>query len=769
MAVELSRTLTEHALHEAQPDREQLWSKAIAAAGAEGGESFKGSRRLLLDSQAALVHLAHGELSRQESELAGSNAASLEAARQELRAAATGLQATIKDASRELRQANQTRRADAGDLNASELATLQRNLEYQLARTFRNQGESYPPKSPDRTNSLRQAVERLQPLVAGDADSSAWAARLDEIVCLRLLEDFDAAGAKLAKTESLNPPAVMTPALQAEEIRLLLDLRRLDVALALVEQVQANGARATAELDYACLEAFLAAWRAASKSDRASDAAQWQDRAAALIQTIDDRFGRYWSRRAEMLLAGSVTRSGDTQNLAVLVRAAESFYRSGQFDQSLEAYDRAARQAKDARQPQAFDYAYTAAAVEQQRGRYADAAKRFRAAALDDAASAKAADAHLLAIYNMAQAEKDGDNVLSKQVYLDLLNEHVDHWPRSATANQARLWLGGFYERDKRWSEAVDAYKAVPVTDRHGTAAVEGVGRCYQRWLASLTAAGQPTRDIASKAAAYFESLIKGTRRGLPERWSQTERTAATSAAALWLQYGDREFARVERLLSAALADSPDASDEWKSTAQALLVFTLAAQGRREEAAKLLDELSGDAPQQMLVLIEGLQRSAEQASPKIKRELAELQLQAARRLQARLPDLPADEQRAFQRAYISALAAAERHDEAVAAAKQLSEAFPRDGEIQEQYARLLVDSDDRGSLEAAVGKWREIAQKTRQGSDRWLRAMYYQALANLKLGHRDQAARMVKFTEGLVPELGGAEMKAKFRELLQNR
>ncbi|HEV3345239.1 MAG TPA: tetratricopeptide repeat protein, partial [Pirellulales bacterium] len=363
----------------------------------------------------------------------------------------------------------------------------------------------------------------------------------------------------------------------------------------------------------------------------------------------------------------------------------------------------------------------------------------------------------------------DAPATKSKPAYVELLKEHLDHWPRSHTANQARIWLGGYYERLDKWSDAIDAYKAVPAGDQQAVPAMEAVARCYQRWLGALAADGQPTRDIAAKGAAYFEHLVTGSRASLPERWSQAQRVAATSAAALWLGYGDGEFARAERLLSAALADSSDAPEEWKSAAQTLQIFALAAQGRREEAAQLLNELSGDAPEQMLVLIEGLQRSAEKGLPKVKRELAELQLQAAKRLQARVADLPADDRRKFQRAYVSALEAAGRRDEALAAARELADRFPRDGEIQEEYARLLVDSGDRKALEKAAARWRDIAQKTRQGSDRWLRAMFYQAVAARRLGNRDQAARLVKFTESLVPDLGGAKMKAKFHELVEDR
>lgn len=766
VAVELARTLSEHALHEDQADRDTLWQLAVEAVRAPWSDEIKGSRRLLLAGQQALVHLTHGEVARQEVELAGSNDGSYEAARSELRAAVIQLQTTLKEVSRELRQASPTQRADDDDLNAGELTALERNLNHQLARAFRNQGESYPAKSSDRTNSLRQAVELLEPLAAADQDTTGWSARLDEIVCLRLLEDFDAAGAMIDKTAQVSPSPAMTLAVQAEEIRLLLDLGQLDEALALVDKTRDAGTT-SADLDYACLEAYVAAWRQASEGSQTAEATQWQDRAAALIQEIDEQFGRYWSRRAEMLLAGTVTRAEGTQNLAVLVRAAESFYRSGEFDQSLAAYDRAARQAREGSQPQSFDYAYTAAAIEQQRGHYTEAAKRFRAAALGNARNAKAPDAHLLAIYNTALAEKGDERTVTKQQYLDLLTDHLDHWPRSTTVNQVRLWLGGFYEREQRWSEAIEAYKAIATDDRQAAAGVEATARCYEKWLASLVVSSEPIGEIVSNAGDYFERLVTGGRGGLPEDWSTTQRIAATSAATLWLQYGDGEFARADRLLSAALDNASNAPDEWKSAAQSLRVFALAAQGRHDEAARLLDDLSGDAPRQMLVLVEGLQRSATKAAPRVKRELAELQLVAARRVQTRVADLPAEQQREFQLAYVQALDAAGKHSEALAAAKQLAEASPRDGELQEQYARLLVDSDDREPLKSATVKWREISQKTRQGSDRWLRAMYYQALAQQRLGHQDQTVRIVKYTEALMPDLGGAEMKANFQALLK--
>ncbi|HET6879175.1 MAG TPA: hypothetical protein VFI31_03405 [Pirellulales bacterium] len=768
LAIELSRTLGEHALHEAQADRDGLWEEAITAVQAPTGGPIKGSRRLLLDAQAAVVHLAHGELARQEAELSGPDDASFEAARKELRAAVAGLDRTLKAVAAELRVAGQSKRSGSGDLNANELAGLTRTLDYQLTRAFRNQGQSYPHDSADRTNSLRQAVERLKLLAAAEVDDAvAWPARLDEVVCLRLLELFDAAETRLVKLEEVQPPPAFAAALQAEQIRLSLDRRQLERALAAADKARASGTEITPDLEYACLEAYIAAWHAAEKGQRSADAAGWQDRAEDLIADIDERFGKYWRRRAEMLLADSVTRGGDTQNLAVLVRAAESLYRSGQLAQALEAYDRAARQAAQAQQADAaFDYAFTAAAIEERAGHHAEAATRFRKLAIGAPAHERAGEAHLLAIYNTARAAKAGDSV-SSPAYLDLLNEHLSQWPRSPTADQVRLWLGAFYERERRWPEAIAAYQAVRLDHPQATTAVEGVSRSFERWLTELAAAGDPTSDVAARGASYLEKIVINARGGLPERWSQLERIAATGAASILLAYGENEFARAQRLLSAALADAADAPEDWRATAQTLEVFAVAAQGQREKAAELLNELSGGEPRQVLALIERLARVADNARPAVARELAELQLRAAALLEARLKELPAGEQRDFQLAYVRALAAAKRREEAIVAARKLAESFPRDGQIQEEYAGLLLDSTDRAAWQEALAKWRDIGQKTRQGSERWLRAMYSQAAALVRLGEKQQAARLIKLTEAISPDLGGPDLKARFRALLK--
>lgn len=759
-----SRTHVEQALEQAPSDRGPFWRQALDAV--LPAAKIEGSRRLLLDAQTGLVHLAQGELTRQEAEIAGSPAPQVEAARVELRAAVSALDHVAEDAAEALRRANQEKQTDPRDLDASELIALRRNVAFQLARAYRNQGQSYPPQSPDRVNSLRQAAEKFAELSGGDTpDEVTWRCRLDEIACLRLLEDFRAAAGRLSQLPSLDPPPTIAAGARAEQIRLALAVGRLPDALRAVDAAR-QAAEPSADLDYACLEAYASAWRAAAEAHDQQKSSQWQDRAAALARQIDDRYGPYWSRRADLLVAGGVG-SGGGENLTLLVRAAESFYRNGQIDQALTTYDRAAELASKTKQPDlAFDAAYTAAAIEQERGRHAGAAERFRHVALSAPEHPKASEAHLLAIYNAAQTDEGAtphDPSAPALDYATLLGEHLQRWPSAASANQARVWLGRLNEQAKKWGDAIAAYRGVTPDDPRATEAVEAIARCYNHILADSAAAGRPTLGVATDAARYFEGLVTSPRGNLPERWSQTERVAALNAASLWLQYTD-EFERAERLLSAALAQADEAPAAWRSSAQALDVFAVAAQGRRDEAAKRLAGLADGAPEQLLLVVEGLSRVAAKATPAVRRELAELQLQAATLVRSKAKTLSPSQRRALDLAVVRGLAAAGRLDEAAESARQLAAASPRDGDAQEEYARLLVDA---ANWPEALTAWRVIQKKCREGSDRWLRSSYYQAASLHGLGKSDEAARLIRLTEALHPELGGPELKTRFRELLK--
>ena len=68
---------------------------------------------------------------------------------------------------------------------------------------------------------------------------------------------------------------------------------------------------------------------------------------------------------AESLYSGQVVANPGTTDVAALARAAEGFYRAGQIDDALTAYDRAVAQSHAAgRDEQSFALGYAAAAIE---------------------------------------------------------------------------------------------------------------------------------------------------------------------------------------------------------------------------------------------------------------------------------------------------------------------------------------------------------------------------------------------------------------------
>jgi hypothetical protein len=195
------------------------------------------------------------------------------------------------------------------------------------------------------------------------------------------------------------------------------------------------------------------------------------------------------------------------------------------------------------------------------------------------------------------------------------------------------------------------------------------------------------------------------------------------------------------------------------------MVFAMAGQGRQQAAGELLDQAFSGSPEQLLMLVEGLEQMVDSASAAARPELANLTLMIARRLRAS-SDLNAAQRRQVEFAFARALVAAGLRQEALDELAGLAKQFPRDGAVQEQHARLLSDGPDASSWQAALDKWRDIGRKCRPGSERWLRSMYHQALACQRLGQNKKAAQLIQLTQRQYPDLGGAAMKQQFLTLL---
>jgi hypothetical protein len=794
LTIELSRAMTEQAVAAPPAEREPLWRKTFDTLDQFINKLPNSPRLPLVQFQKALTLLTRGELARQEAELSGANTPLWDEARKQLREAVRQLQVLADETVLHVHRQNVVPNQVKNTLTPVQWDSLQKSVHYELARALRNQAICYPAESTDRANSLTQALKLLDPLSrTGGEDRLIWQSRLDRIICCRLLQDYESARVALDVLEQQAPPPEFAQRSIAEGIRLALAKNDVTTALKLFDattgiipfsQSENRDSLRSAELDLAGLEAYLAAWCVAHQARQVDQAASWRQKADTLLRRMGVLYGPYWLRRSEMLLAGQVFAAPGSGDLAMLVHAAENAYRSGHLDDALAAYDRAHTLAeKEGTKERAFDLAYTAATIEHQRNHGEQALVRYRRLALAHPENPKAAEAHHLGLFHAGRLFKEQPKI-ARDDFVMLLQEHLQRWPNDPKAGDLRRRLGGVLELQRRWPDALAAYQAVAPDDPKFEEVVSSAERCCLTWFSELRSEDKPTAELASKAATWFEASILTTDGRVPERLSPAARAATLAAARLRLFGMPKSASSAQDLLATAMKNSSDASPEWKSAVQALMICALAQQGKMAEAQSLLAHLSNATLMVWMELLNGLRLSAEQLPAADRKPLAELLLKATetavsqsatkgdgpnisgKKLVPSTLYFAADQRLAWERIRAQALADAGRTEEAVTTYHSLERQAPDDLGIKESLAQLLIARPDSVSQAAAMERWKTIVQKTRPGNSAWLKAQYGLALIHYRQGKKAEAARNIRIVELSYPELGGKDLKQKYLELL---
>lgn len=765
---ELIRCYVGQAVNAPPQEREAFWLRARETA-EEFQRTHKDNPRLILIRvQDALTVLTRGELHRQEAEVALDPGPVIESAKAAIREAVRMLEELDNELVREI-PLRHRRTLKPGELTADELISLGHNVQYQLARAYRNRALCYPKASNDRIAALTQATEQLRkPLSQTTADDPlVYRIRIDLALCARLLGSFEAARQVLDTIERGQPAPPARLHARAESARLRLDQGRPREALTVLAQGRRLGGKVSAELDFAHLETYIALWKKATDDEDQAQADDWRKKAVAVVKLIEQTHGPYWGRRSDLLLVNTAGAARGHGNVEILMRTADNLYRKGQLDDAVSAYDQAARAARDAEdEEQAFALFYKAALVEHTRKRHQQAAQKLRELGRTMQSHAKTSDAHLLAAWNAAQWAKDDPQGLI--AYTEILDEHVRLWPQGKTADMARLWLGRIKESQNDLEAAIKAYQAVSSDHGQAEEAIHAAARCWATRLDRLKSKGEPYEDLARDASGFFEGQIAELRDDPAAKWNDLERFCAEQAARICLRFTTDGYGKAESVLQAALGGLAKPDPTWTATAQSLLVIALAGQqGRRAEAEQVLVKIGSSSPERLLEMLDGLSQIAESAGPQVKQELANLQLAVADRLSSNGSQVASDKKQMLERLRAESLVLAGRRPEAVAAYADLAKKHPDSGNIQETYAQLLLDGDDKASWQTALEQWRRVAGRSRPRSDRWFKAKYSIALALLKLGERQQAAERIRYLQAIPPGLKGTPWEAKFQELLQ--
>jgi hypothetical protein len=766
MAVELIRTYALHAANSPPDRRDELWKLARGAATQFQRTSPQHPRGILIRMQDALTLLAQGELVRQEFEAGAADDAAVESARKALRERTKLLADLDKELAREipLRRRGQPK---PDDLTADELTSLQHNTIHQLARAYRNQALLYEPKSADQINGLTQASEFLeQPLTVLAAEEPlAWQIRLDLAICQRLLGKPDEAKEQLSQLDRDGVDPAIRLRARAEALRVELAANNLPQAQVLLKEGRILAGATSADYDFAVFETLLALWRSAAETKDEVTAKKYQKEALDYVKSLDRVHGPYWGRRATQLLVRSQP-GGAGAGTEVLSQAADSLYLKKEFDQAIAAYDKAADQARAAGNTAgAFELAYKAALVQEQRLKHADAARRFRALAVALPAHKDAAAAHLRGAWNEAkEAARDPE---AEQAYVAILAEQIATWPESESAAQARLWLGKWHAGKKDWPAAIEAFAGITRESLHFPAAVAAIAPCWQEHLRSVTAAGKKTDEEAERAAAWFEAAIVGTENKLPEKWTATDRTSALEMAKILLDYRPDKYRQAESILQTALDNGGDAPLPWKAEVQSQLVLAIAGQsGRRDDALAMLSQIGQASPEQLLDLLAGLSAVVSRSRKEVRPQIAGIQLQAADMLWPQRSKLPKNAALSLTRIRAEALAATGKRAEALAAFAALAKENPQSAEIQSNYADLLL-TGDVASIKQSLDHWRLILARAKPRSELWFKAKYSVALAQFKLGEKKDAAAVLRYTLEVPPGLAGTAWQDKYEALLR--
>ena len=189
------------------------------------------SRPLAQETQQALDRLARAEVVREED----NRGQRLDAVREEFRGVISQIREIEKELAVLLRRAYRQKPSELGekDWTVQELESLARNLKVQLARAYRNQALCYAADSPDYVNALSLALKQLPNVVSQPIDeASVWQARVEQVVCLRLLKKHDEAKQQIEHWQKASPPKDIATQFTEELQNLELESGNLAPALA---------------------------------------------------------------------------------------------------------------------------------------------------------------------------------------------------------------------------------------------------------------------------------------------------------------------------------------------------------------------------------------------------------------------------------------------------------------------------------------------------------------------------------------------------------
>ena len=673
------------------------------------------------------------------------------------------LQHAQKTAEKTLKKINKALHSSVENrLPNSALLRLQTAAEKDLSQSWMEQARCYQAGSSDRIHALQQAKEILSPLAAKN-DPIDWDSRVSRLACLRLLggkKDQNLFQQLKDSYLSENLPVDVRGQICLELARQFSASGRYLDALKALNQPVNYSPEVEAEVDFCELQVMLQA----ASNEKIENTKNWNARAESQLELIENLHDPYWLQRARALFGRQMTIDPSQHGYALLERAAEGLYQAGQFTESARIYDEAARKADNQKDlAKAFELYLKSAMIQYEIQNYRAASKKLRRIAITYPQESGAAEAHLMAAYNIAQALK-GSPPEAFSPYQELLRDHLRRWPTDNSSNRARLWLGRMLAAEKKWSSASEILFEIDPSSMVYSEAIRIAGTCCLRNCADLAEKNDP--QLSKRSTALTQSMRDAAER-LINAGSPMAASVVADTAALQMHYSPIPYRGVLELIKQGLGSI--AQDDRKNHARlhALQVECLVGLGRFGQALDVLKAFTGDT-QDIINLILNIHkikvRNGNQNDPnqtfdtRAKINMACFQI---------LGDFSAyPEKKQLTLIQAETLALLGKTKEALTLLRKLAAEYSGDGKIQSRYADLLLEQSDATSRREALSKYREITRRSRPQTEQWFAAKYGEAKARMLLGNVRMAAQTIRTTQVLYPELGGDLWRERFETLL---
>jgi hypothetical protein len=770
LTAELSRTLMQHAVQRSGDQQVELLRRAEQVVADFLDASPDHPRIDVVKLQQARIPAAWGGILAWRAEVFSEND---ELRREAVEALNNGIEQLR--AAENLIDANES--APNSAIGARERRELKQEASRALARALISLGNSLSPGA-ERTAAWGEADERLSRLEERVHDTARqYEYRLGRLNIARLRGDRNKAESLAQPLLEPDIPASIAQSAVAELIRVDLAVGELPSANARLEEAQRRWAgEVLPELRAAEFEVALERYQAAVSAGEVELAAELRQQ---LEQLLGELTGP-WGERSRVLWEHSAQLEQYGPELTEKIDAARTAYADGDWQLAADRFGEAIALAADRQQlDYAVDAAFTQGTILIEHEEWGAAVAAYGRVGEVHPESARAADADLMQAWCLGRIYQSRQTEANRLAYASALEEHRAKFPGTPSSAES-AWMQGVLEETRlQWTVALRLYRLIPEGHPRAESAHLRIAYLHGRIIDRIRELGHDASDWEDDALDELGEIIS--------RWPEAPALLSLGQCEMMVQtarlamahrergydIADELLVRVFDSIESARRDAQLRQVEldagWEPIGQAatqMRIVSFAGQGRADEAQRLLDSLSSDGdPAALLRVLTGLSEMGGGMNIAQIRDLGELQLQTARRLEEERDQLSPSEQIQLDVCLAQALSATGNPDEAAKTWETLIDIEPDNVDWLEQMAANYQAQQTHNGLASAKQTWRRIEDLHEEGTEAWLSARWHIADCCERLGQDQEARQIIGLTRFLYPELGGEALKQKYDEL----